>query len=327
MPLDFSLPLARLKLLRSGAVMVRDDPAVLRVEGPGALTCLQGLLTQDLAAPGDGSLVYGAVLTPKGMIVADVWVLREENGFTLVLESGARTAMLTLLSRTLPPRLARTSDLSDSWSAIWMIGGTAPDRLARALGRDVPGAGKVLRTGPTGPVLAGGTEPAPFRVLCLGARPDLDAISAAFPAGSPCCGSQADLAAARVLAGWPTLHREIDEKTLPQEVRFEELGGVSYTKGCYTGQETVARVHFRGHVNRNLRGVVLEGGEPPEDRILRTADKEVGRLATALILEDRVLGLALVRREVENGAVILAGEREARVVGLPFGSEGLGDGV
>jgi folate-binding Fe-S cluster repair protein YgfZ len=69
MPLDFSLPLARLKLLRSGAVMVRDDPAVLRVEGPGALTCLQGLLTQDLAAPGDGSLVYGAVLSPKGMII------------------------------------------------------------------------------------------------------------------------------------------------------------------------------------------------------------------------------------------------------------------
>ena len=319
MPLDFSLPLARLKLLRSGAVMVRDDPAVLRVEGPGALTCLQGLLTQDLAAPGDGSLVYGAVLTPKGMIIADTWVLREEAGFILVLDSGARTAMLTLLGRTLPPRLARTSDLSDSWSAIWMIGGAAPERLARALGRDVPGAGKVLRTGPTGSILAGGTEPAPFGVLCLGPRADLDAIAASFPAGTACCGSRSDLAAARVLAGWPTLGREIDEKTLPQEVRFEEIGGVSYTKGCYTGQETVARVHFRGHVNRTLRGVVLQGAEPPEERGLKAADKEVGRLATALILEDRVLGLALVRREVENGAVIRAGERQARVVPLPFG--------
>jgi len=319
MPLDFSLPLTRLKLLRSGAVMVRDDPAVLRVEGPGALTCLQGLLTQDLAAPGDGSLVYGAVLTPKGMIVADVWVLREETGFILVLESGARTAMLTLLGRTLPPRLARSSDLSDSWSAIWMIGGTAPDRLARALGRDVPGSGKVLRLEPAGPVLAGGTDPAPFRVLCLGPRADLDGIAAAFPAGTACSGNQPDLAAARILAGWPTLFREIDEKTLPQEVRFEEIGGVSYTKGCYTGQETVARVHFRGQVNRTLRGVVLQGGEPPGDRVLRAAEKEVGRLATALILEDRVVGLALVRREVENGAMLRAGEREARVVALPFG--------
>jgi folate-binding protein YgfZ len=319
MSLDFFLPLARLKQLRSGAVMVRDDPAVLRVEGPGALTCLQGLLTQDLAAPGEGTLVYGAVLTPKGMIVADAWVLREEAGFILVLESGARTAMLTLLARSLPPRLARTSDLSDSWSAIWMVGGAAPERLARALGRDVPGTGKVLRAGPAGPILAGGTEPAPFRVLCLGPRADLDGTAAAFPAGTACRGDPSDLAAARVLAGWPTLFREIDEKTLPQEVRFEEIGGVSYTKGCYTGQETVARVHFRGHVNRTLRGVVLKGGEPPGERILRTAGKEVGRLATALILEDRVLGLALVRREVENGAVVLAGEREARVVPLPFG--------
>jgi hypothetical protein len=60
--------------------------------------------------------------------------------------------------------------------------------------------------------------------------------------------------------------------------------------------------------------------------MLRAAGKEVGRLATALILEDRVLGLALVRREVENGAVLEAGEREARVVALPFGSEGLGVG-
>ena len=319
MPLDFSLPLARLKLLRSGAVMVRDDPAVLRVEGPGALTCLQGLLTQDLAAPGDDSLVYGAVLTPKGMIIADAWVLREETGFTLVFDSGTRTAMLALLSRTLPPRLARTVDLSDGWAAIWMLGGAAPERLARALGREVPGAGKVLRTGPAGPVLAGGTEPAPFRVLCLGATADLDAIAASFPAGTACSGHLSDLAAARVLAGWPTMHREIDEKTLPQEVRFEEIGGVSYTKGCYTGQETVARVHFRGHVNRTLRGVVLQGAEPPEDRVLNAGDKEVGRLATALILEDRVLGLALVRREVENGAVLRAGAREVRVAGLPFG--------
>ena len=319
MPLDFSLPLARLKLLRSGTVMVRDDPAVLRVEGPGALTCLQGLLTQDLAAPGDDSLVYGAVLTPKGMVIADAWVLREETGFILVFDSGARAAMLALLSRTLPPRLARTSDLSDSWAAIWMIGGTAPERLARALGREVPGAGKVLRTGPAGPILAGGTEPAPFRVLCLGPTADLDAIAASFPAGTACCGHQSDLAAARVLAGWPTLNREIDEKTLPQEVRFEEIGGVSYTKGCYTGQETVARVHFRGHVNRTLRGVVLEGAEPPEDRVLKAGAKDVGRLATALILEDRVLGLALVRREVENGAMLRAGERQARVVALPFG--------
>ena len=318
MPLDFSLSLARLKLLRSGAVVVRDDPAVLRVEGPGALTCLQGLLTQDLSAPGNGSMVYGAVLTPKGMIIADAWVLREETGFTLMLDAAARGAMLALLGRTLPPRLARTSDLSDSWSAIWMLGGAAPDRLARALGSEVPGAGKVLRTGPTGPILAGGTEPAPFRVLCLGHRADLDTIAASFPAGTACCGSPSDLAAARVLAGWPTLYREIDDKTLPQEVRFEEIGGVSFTKGCYTGQETVARVHFRGHVNRNLRGVVLDGGKPPEDRVLRAADKDVGRMATALILDDRVLALALVRREMENGAVVFAGERQARVVPLPF---------
>src|SRR5207253_1404740 len=56
---------------------------------------------------------------------------------------------------------------------------------------------------------------------------------------------------ARILAGWPRLGAEVDEKTIPQEVRFDEIGGVSYTKGCYTGQETVARLHFRGRAGRD----------------------------------------------------------------------------
>ena len=62
----------------------------------------------------------------------------------------------------------------------------------------------------------------------------------------------------RILAGWPRLASEVDEKTIPQEVRFDEIGGVSYTKGCYTGQETVSRLHFRGHANRQLRGLLFE---------------------------------------------------------------------
>ncbi len=319
MQLDFSLPSAHLKTLRSGAVMVRDAPVVLQIRGPGALTCLQGLLTQDLAAPGPDTLVYGALLTPKGMIVADAWIVREESGFFLVIDGRARDVVLTLLGRTLPPRLARVTDLTDTWCAAWIIGASAPERLARALGSEVPAAGKVLSTGTDGPVLAGGTSPAPFSVLTLGPVAVIDNLARAFLAGSGHEGAVAELAGARVLAGWPTLGREIDEKTLPQEVRFEEIGGVSYTKGCYIGQETVARVHFRGRVNRTLRGVVLQGGEPPEDRTLRLGEKTVGDLRTTIVLRDRVLALAMVRREVENGATVRAGSREARVTALPFG--------
>jgi len=319
MQLDFSLPPTHLKTLRAGAVMVRDAPAVLQIQGPGALICLQGLLTQDLSAPGPDTLVYGALLTPKGMIVADTWVVREESGFLLAIDARAREAVLALLARTLPPRLARATDLSDSWRAAWMIGASAPERLARALGCEVPGAGAVLRTEADGSVLAGGTPPAPFSVLSLGPIAGIEDLARAFLSASGHEGGAEELSAARVLAGWPTLGREIDEKTLPQEVRFEENGGVSYTKGCYTGQETVARVHFRGHVNRTLRGVVLQGGVPPEDRTLMLGEKPVGDLKSAIILPDRVIALAMVRREVENGAPVRAGLRKAVVTELPFG--------
>ena len=97
---------------------------------------------------------------------------------------------------------------------------------------------------------------------------------------------------------------------------------MSYTKGCYTGQETVARVHFRGHVNRTLRGVVLQGGVAPDDRTLMLGEKPVGDLKSAIVLPDRVIALAMVRREVENGAKVCAGSREAVVAGLPFGDVG-----
>ncbi len=319
MQLDFSLPSSRLSCLRRGAVTVPEDAAVFRVEGPGALTCLQGLLTSDLVAAGDGSLVFGALLTPKGMVVADPWVLREGDRFTLVVGSSARQVVTELFGRTLPPRLARVTDLTGGWRAAWVLGGAAPDRLARAFGAPVPGPGRVLRSGASPSLsLAGGTATAPFAVMVLGAPPELTALLARLEAAGGHAGTEADLAAARVLAGWPTLGREIDEKTLPQEVRFDEIGGVSYTKGCYTGQETVARVHFRGHVNRTLRGLVFEGNEAPGERALVAGGKEVGTLRTTLALDDRVLALATLRREVPDGAEVGSGTRSARVVALPF---------
>jgi folate-binding protein YgfZ len=315
--LDFPVSPEQLRSLRNGAVLVPDAAAVFRVQGPGALECLQGLLTSDLAAPGEASLVYGALLTAKGMIVADPWVLRESDGFTLVVaaEGGERTA--ELFDRVLPPRLARVSSLTGEWSAAWLLGPDALERFARVAASQIPGAGRVLRLGP-GCRFAGAAAPAPMHGLVVGPASELRDLAERFARAGGQLGDQAHLAAARVLAGWPTLGREIDEKTLPQEVRFDELGAISYVKGCYTGQETVARIHFRGHVNRELRGVELGSPGALAERTLSACDKEVGGIKSALLLDDRVLGLALLRREVEPGARLKAGAREVRVVPLPF---------
>ena len=253
------------------------------------------------------------------MIVFDAWVLREASGFTVVTGGSARAGAGELFRRALPPRLAKVIDQSDTLRAAWLLGAAAPERLAHAIDTPIPAPAKVLRTGPDQEVLvAGGTTTAPFTALVIAPTEECQRIAGQFEGGRALIGDQEDLAAAGLLAGWPATGREIDEKTLPQEVRFDEIGGVSYTKGCYTGQETVARIHFRGHVNRSLRGLTIEGPEPLLDRTLMLAGKEVGQARSALSFEDRLLALGIVRREVGTGQTVTVAGRTATVVRLPF---------
>ena len=319
--LSYALDRERLALVRDGAAVVVTEPAIIRIEGGGALQCLQGILTNDLAKPGDHSLIYGALLTPKGMIVVDCWVARTPDGFLMIVPATARETTLELLRRQLPPRLARATDLTGQMQAAWLVGGSGFQALVKAgLGPLPEAAGRVttIDTVRGRLVVALGTEPAPFSALVVGASEAIaPAIETLHGAGAR-DGDACLLEAARILAGWPALGAEIDERTLPQEVRYDEIGGVSYTKGCYTGQETVARLHFRGHTNRELRGLVWTGSDPIEGRAITQGTREVGTVRSVLALEDRVIGLAPLRREVAIGDLVDAGGRPATVVALPF---------
>ena len=112
---------------------------------------------------------------------------------------------------------------------------------------------------------------------------------------------------ARVEAGRPEWGIDIDENTIPQEANLDELDAISYTKGCYIGQEVVARVHFRGHVNRHLRGLrAAGGGAPPPTgaQLIDDTGNHVGDVRSA-VSSPRLGGIAIgmVRREVEPGRV------------------------
>jgi len=317
--LDLTMRRDRLADVRQGATVVLTSPALFKVTGAGALTCLQGLLTNDLVKPGDGSVVYGALLTPKGMIVVDIWVLRQGEELTLIAPREGREQTLELLRRTLPPRLAKVTDQTDEAGVAWLIGEHAFQTLAKS-GIGVPeGAGRVLPVGggaSASVVLA--PETAPFVAMVAGTMEGVETAAARLEAAGARVGDEIDLHAVRILAGWPALGIEIDERTLPQEVRYDDIGGVSYTKGCYTGQETVARLHFRGHTNRELRGVYWEDAGALETRTVVAEGREVGTVRSTLTLEDRALGLAVLRREVSPGDEVVAGGRPALVVGLPF---------
>lgn len=308
---------ARLHLLRDGALIALWPAAIFEVTGPGALTCLQGLLTNDLEKPGDGSLVYGALLTPKGAIIVDLWVLRLASRFLLLTDADARGPTLELLRKSLPPRLAKVNDLTDSHTALRLLGTDAGGRNAAAGLPPIPPPGRASES--DGLCGARPDGHPPFHALIVGPA---DAIATAREkllrvGAEP--GTLDDIESARIIAGWPRRGREIQEKTLVQEVRYDEIGGVSYTKGCYTGQETVARLHFRGHTNRELRGLRwLSAPTVEADAVTDPDGKEIGRVTSRLMLPDQWLALASIRREVAPGAVVTAAGAPAALVALPF---------
>ena len=324
--LDISLAPDRLAEVRDGAVMTLSAPTVLLLRGTGAVECLQGLLTSDVAKAGPGSLSYGAILTPKGMILLDIWTIRRADDLILLIPASARETALEHFRRTIPPRLAQITDLTGAWRALWTFGADAFARMARSALAPLPdGSGRVIEQAtPAGPVdVALAPEAASFTGLVLGDDASVEAAAGALLQARFTIGTEADLAAARILAGWPALEAEIDQRTLPQEVRYDELGGVSYTKGCYTGQETVARVHFRGHPNRELRGLMWPDAGPLDGRAIKVGEREVGTVRSTLAVGHRRIGLAPIRREVNPGDEVTIGGSTARVVRLPFPADAL----
>lgn len=287
-----------LALVQEGAAVVSSPAAMFCVEGPGAVACVQGIVTADVQSRGPGSVCYGAVLTPKGMIVFDTWLFRDGERIVFVADRSARTPALELFRRQLPPRLAKVTDWSDSHAALAVVGHRSAAAGAALGVPELPG-----RLVATDGILAARMPPsAPAGLMLIAPLTEDARLRAALALPS----ADARLAdAARVLAGFPALGAEIDDKTLPQEVRFDEHDGTSYTKGCYTGQETVARIHFRGHPNRELRAVRLAESPSALDHLVIVHEgKDVGRVRSLLETPLGCVALAPVRREVPLGASV-----------------------
>lgn len=318
------LPPEHADAVLDAALLAEPDIALLDVSGTGALQCLQGLLTNDLDKPGDGAFVYGAVLTPKGTIICDLWVTRDAGKLTLSVPRRGLSDLMDMFQRSLPPRLARTADRSAATGVLRLAGPRSGD-VMRAAGIAAPAPGRVANAivGDVACLVARPTADQPFSFEIRAPRDDISAVEKQLIVSGAVAGGPPGLELARILSGWPALGAEIDRKTLPQEVRYDEINGVSYTKGCYTGQETVARLHFRGHPNRHLVGFVWE--EPPalEQSDVTQGGKVRGRVTSVAWLApvERFVGLGLVRREVDRERPVAAAAAPAAVIELPFALE------
>ncbi len=327
-------------IARRAIVVNHGHRARMRFTGPKVADVLTGLVTNDVGALSVGQGQYAAALTPKGKVAADLRIFRFEDSFLTETSARARDGWTGIVRKYVNPRLAKYVDESETLAAIGIYGSQARAVVEEmtgighsALGILAPYShGSVVRDGMTlhvvrVPDLAFDG----FEILApsgqLGALWDAALSKHATPAG------HATWEVARVEAGRPEWGIDIDDNTLAQEAILDTLGAISYTKGCYTGQEVVARVHFRGHVNRTLRGLRAEGAEPPRPRasLFDAEGKPVGDVRSAVV-SPKLGGIALgmVRREVADGSPVIArwsadpagdepaGEMPLQVVALPF---------
>jgi folate-binding protein YgfZ len=292
-----------------------SDRGKLILTGPDAAEFLQGQLTNDVESLEPGEGCYAALLDRKGHIEADMRVLRlAADRIWLDTEPAATAAVKRHLEMYKIGREVEVVDAGDDRAILSLVGPATPA---------VTGA-PVLAEHGTDEVAVNGVE-----CLAVGTAGGLDLICAALDAdrlrGALLAAGAPEVAAAaadilRIERGRPRLGQEMTIETMPAEVGIVERA-VSFTKGCYIGQEPVARLHHRGKPNRHLRGLQLSAPVEAGAR-LRLGEKDVGTVGSAAV--SPALGpiaLAVVRREAGPGDELAVGEDgvTARVVDLPFG--------
>jgi folate-binding protein YgfZ len=302
--------------LTAGCALVdRSERGKLALTGAQAAEFLNGQVTNEVEALAPGEGCYAAFLTPKGKMLGDLRILRTEDELLLDTERSALQALFDLLRRAmigwqaeLHKRTLQTGLLS--------LAGPRSREVAGAEGAGVPAAEHAHREA----AIAG----APVRLVTTADGLDVlcDAAATASVAEALVArGARAvDPATAeitRIEAGRPRYGLDMDDTTIPQEAGLNERA-VSFTKGCYIGQETVARLHWKGRPNRHLRGLRLSAAVPTGTPLLLDG-REVGRVGSVGV--SPALGpiaLALVRREARPGDALEAGGATAEVAELPF---------
>jgi folate-binding protein YgfZ len=261
---------------------------VVRVTGPDAASYLQGQVSQDVEGLAVGGSAWSFVLQPQGKVDAWFRVTREgADGFVLDVDGGFGGGLVERLERF---KLRTKADLErlEDWRCLAV--------------RGVSGEGLDPGWGVDG-----------FDLLGLSGEPP-DGVAE---------GTLADYEALRIECGVPRMGSELTARTIPAEAGQAVIDrSVSFTKGCYTGQELVARIDSRGgHVPRQLRGLILDGEVPPEPgEPVDIEGVEVGVVTSAArsVRLDALVALAYVKRDVDIPTGASVGGRVARIETLPL---------
>lgn len=305
---------------RACGLVDRSERGKLALTGSEAKSFLNGQVSNDVEALEPGRGLYAALLTPKGKMRGDLRVLELGPPASELWLDCERVALQALFDTIRVFKLGFDVELHKRTVQQALLSLVGPQARTVA-GADEAGLGAAehdnAQTEIGGAAAALVTTDLGVDVIC--AAEDADAVRAALvERGAGPVGEQA-AEVLRVETGRPRYGIEIDESVIPEEAGLNERA-VSFTKGCYVGQETVARLHYKGKPNRHLRGLSLSAPAATGES-LRMGEREVGRLGT-VVDSPRLgpIGLALVRREAQPGDELAVGDGgvRARVVELPF---------
>jgi len=303
---------AAYETLTEGVALVdRSERGKLALTGPEAKAFLNGQVTNDVEALAPGSGCYAALLTNKGKMLGDLRVINTtppSPELWLDTERVALQALFDTIRRGMVGWDAQLHKRTLQQALLSLVGPRAADAVGGEVGPEHANRGAEL----------GGAE-----VLLIATDAGIDVVCAADDAAAvraaldvPEVPEEA-AEVVRVETGRPRYGIDLDDATIPQEAGLNDRA-VSFTKGCYVGQETVARLHYRGKPNRHLRGLRLSAAVPSGTPLV-LGERVVGRLASSVV-SPRLgpIGLALLRREAAPGDELAAGEATATVVELPF---------
>ncbi|HVL95493.1 MAG TPA: glycine cleavage T C-terminal barrel domain-containing protein [Solirubrobacteraceae bacterium] len=306
--------------LTAGCGLVdRSERGKLALTGGDAKEFLHGQVTNDVEGLEPGRGCYAAFLTHKGKMLGDLRVLDTGDELLLDTERVALQELFTMIRRF---KIGRDVELHKRTLERALLSLVGP-RARAVAGADAAGLGEAEHDHVAAelagvPVRLIATDAGGVDVLCASDRV-AEVRAALAGAGAVECGEQA-AEIVRVERGRPRFGLDLEpEAVIPQEAGLNERA-VSFTKGCYVGQETVARLFYKGKPNRHLRGLRLsapaERGAP-----LRLGEREVGRVGSAVVSPAHgPIALALVRREAAVGDTVLVGDGDvtAVVAELPF---------
>ena len=294
---------------RRAAWIDRSDRGRILVSGPDRASFLQGLLTNDVAALKPGQGCYAAYLTPQGRMIADMHAYELGEAMLLTVPGELKDPLLERLDQSLFSEDVQLRDMTGAYSQVAIVGPEAAALVARLVTGAESGVLAALREhGNVSARFEG--DPAIVTRIDDAGEPGFDLfvgpakvepLVAAVAAAGAVPLDAADAEAIRIEAGIPLFHRDMDEQTIPLEAGLESRA-ISFSKGCYVGQEVVIRVLHRGHgrVARKLTGLVLEGdAAPAAGAPVRAADRDIGHVTSAAMSPalGRPIALAYVHRD------------------------------